>query len=241
MDILRGIVLPFEGFPDEFEDLSQSIGEFGGLDDEGLGAVGEANADEITTGFDGGFGVIELGWEIFAPDHGCFRLQKLLEIFEERCVDRETADAGLVFFFVGIPLLEDFYHVFRRVFIRFGVESDDFLHIPGCDQHYDRPLHKFADDPQEFLEEISKYSLVGVSVGIFVGFSEWSEPKNPAKAVEQIHDACKKAGAREVVIVTCHKVGCHTEEKEEIAAKLGCKLLVLWDDIELLEEFPPQG
>lgn len=34
-----------------------------------------------------------------------------------------------MFFFVGIPLLEDFYHVFRRVFIRFGVESDDFLSV----------------------------------------------------------------------------------------------------------------
>lgn len=36
-DIFRCVALPFEGFPDEFEDLAEGVGEFGGLDDEGLG------------------------------------------------------------------------------------------------------------------------------------------------------------------------------------------------------------
>lgn len=80
MDIRGGVVFAFEGFPDEFEDLSQSIGEFGGLDDEGLGAVGEANAHEIPAGFDGRLGIIELGRQVFALYHSRFRLQELLEI-----------------------------------------------------------------------------------------------------------------------------------------------------------------
>ena len=33
----RGVVFAFEGLPDEFEDLPERIGEFGGLDDTRLG------------------------------------------------------------------------------------------------------------------------------------------------------------------------------------------------------------
>lgn len=129
VDILGGVVLPFEGFPDEFEDLAEGVGEFGGLDNEGLGAVGEANTHKIPARFDGCLGVIELGRHKFSRYFCCFRLKEVGKFLEEGRVDRESANARIVFFLVGIPFLEDLDDIFGCLLVHGGEESDDFLSV----------------------------------------------------------------------------------------------------------------